>query len=68
MRIEDLHLKSRVLIKEGHSSGYGGRTGRITAVEVTVDIGEPLLIRIDPGALEIMPEDPLPPGWEEVDI
>ncbi|MNY78360.1 hypothetical protein D3C86_2185740 [compost metagenome] len=68
MRTEDLHPNIRVQISADHPSGYGGQIGRVVAVEVTVDIGEPLLIRIDPESLERMPEDPLPPGWEEFDI
>jgi len=68
MRTEELKQGMRVQIAADHKSGYGSRTGRIIAVEVTVDIGEPLLIRIDSEALEEVPEDPLPPGWEEVEI
>jgi hypothetical protein len=33
-----------------------------------VDIGEPLLVIIEPEALEEAPPNPLPPGWEEFNI
>lgn len=68
MKTEELKLGERIRIKEGHASGYGGRTGRIMAIEVTADIGEPLLIRLDPKDIEPAPDDLLPPGWEEVNI
>lgn len=65
MNIKDIDPNSRVRISAGH---WKGRTGRIKSIEVVVDIGEPLLIRLDPKDLEPVPEDPLPPGWEEVNI
>ncbi|UQZ32354.1 hypothetical protein C2I18_01585 [Paenibacillus sp. PK3_47] len=35
MKCEELNPDARVRIKEGHPSGYGGRTGKIVAIEVT---------------------------------
>ncbi|WP_438490996.1 hypothetical protein [Paenibacillus sp. IHBB 3054] len=68
MKIEELNPGGRIRIKEGHASDYGSRIGRIVAIEVTVDIGEPLLVRVNPEALEAVSEDPMPPGWEEVEV
>ncbi|KTD85779.1 hypothetical protein [Paenibacillus etheri] len=68
MKSEELSQGRRIRIKDGQPNGYGSRTGRLVAIEVIVDIGEPLLLRVGPEALEVVPEDPLPPGWEEVEI
>ncbi|WP_025692308.1 hypothetical protein [Paenibacillus zanthoxyli] len=78
MNLDEIKPGLRVRIATDHTSGYGSRTGRVVAVgtfEVNlykigalVDIGEPLLIIVEPEALDHAPEDPLPPGWEEVDI
>ncbi|BCG57500.1 hypothetical protein [Paenibacillus sp. URB8-2] len=71
MNINDITPGQRVLIAENHPSGYGGRTGRVLAKgtrTVLIDIGEPLLASIEPEYLEPAPDDPLPPGWEEVDV
>ncbi|WP_313640329.1 hypothetical protein [Paenibacillus sp.] len=68
MEAKELTLGGRIRIKKGHPNGYGDRKGRLVAIEVIVDIGEPLLLRVDPEALEVVPEDPLPPGWEEVEV
>ncbi|MEK5414512.1 hypothetical protein [Paenibacillus sp. FSL L8-0708] len=78
MKWEDLKPGMSVRIAKGHGSGYGGRRGRILAVGTfegslkrigaLVDIAEPLLVVIEPEALEEMPEDQLPPGWEEFEV
>jgi hypothetical protein len=68
MKSEELSQGRRIRIKDGHPSGYCGRNGRIIAIKVLVDIGEPLLISVDLEAIEVVPEDSLPPGWEEVEI
>ncbi|MNM22052.1 hypothetical protein D3C81_324220 [compost metagenome] len=78
MNLKDITPGLRVRIVADHSCGHGSRTGRVVAVgtfeggpqqiSVLVDIGEPLLAIIEPEALEPVPEDPLPHGWEEFNI
>lgn len=78
MRWEELKPGQAVRIVENHNSGFGGRCGRVVAVGTfigiserigaLVDIHEPLLVIIEPEALEEVGFDSLPPGWEELDI
>jgi hypothetical protein len=56
----------------------GGRCGRVVAIGTfigiserigaLIDIHEPLLIIIEPEALEEIDFEPIPPGWAEFDI
>lgn len=78
MKWEELKPGLFVQIVQGHTSGFGGRRGKVEAIGTfegyskrigaLVDIGDPLLVIIDPGGLEKVPEDPLPPGWEEFEV
>ncbi|MNC34995.1 hypothetical protein D3C75_834600 [compost metagenome] len=77
MNLKDITPGLPVRIAADHPSGHGSRTGRVVAVgtfegshmiSVLVDIGEPLLVIIEPEALEPAADEPLPPGWEEFDI
>ncbi|MBT2287963.1 hypothetical protein J7E73_02230 [Paenibacillus albidus] len=78
MKWEELKPGMPVRIAAGHESGFGGRKGRVLAIGTfegynkrigaLVDIGEPLLLIIEPEALEPVPKDPLPPGWEEFEV
>ncbi|MEK5415912.1 hypothetical protein [Paenibacillus sp. FSL L8-0708] len=68
MKVEELTLGVRVRITYGfHISKIGIVIAKGTQT-VLLDIGEPLLISELPEYLEPAPEDPLPPGWEEVEI
>ncbi|WP_339815591.1 hypothetical protein [Paenibacillus sp. FSL R5-0928] len=68
VKIEELTLGVRVCITYGiHISKIGIVIAKGTQT-VLLDIGEPLLISVLPAHLEPAPEDPLPPGWEEVEI
>ncbi|MNM31032.1 hypothetical protein D3C81_416000 [compost metagenome] len=77
MNLKDITPGLRVQIAPDHQSGHGSRTGRVVAVGTfeggyticaLVDIGEPLLAIIEPEALELAPEEPLPPGWKEFEV
>lgn len=68
MKIEELTLGVRVRIKDGFHIGKIGIVIAKGTQTVLLDIGEPLLINVLPEHLEPVPEDPLPPGWEEVEI
>lgn len=77
MNLKDITPDLRVQIAADHPSGHDSRTGRVVAVGTfegsytigaLVDIGEPLLVIIEPEALELAPEEPLPPGWEEFEV
>ncbi|MEK4878960.1 hypothetical protein MKX34_11935 [Paenibacillus sp. FSL R5-0636] len=68
MKIEELKLGVRVRIKNGfHINKIGIVIAKGTQT-VLLDIDEPLLISVLPAYLETAPENPLPPGWEEVKI
>lgn len=68
MKLEDLIYGVRVRITDGfHIDKIGIVLAKGTET-VLLDIGEPLLISEPPEHLEPLPEDPLPPGWEEVEI
>lgn len=78
MKWEELKQGLPVRIVVDHSSGFGGRSGKVVAIGTfegysmrigaLIDIGEPLLMVIEPEALEEAPEDPLAPGWEEFEL
>ncbi|MEK4997085.1 hypothetical protein [Paenibacillus sp. FSL H7-0918] len=78
MRWEDLKPGQSVHICDNHDSGFGGRCGSIVAIGTfigiserigaLIDIYEPLLIIIEPEALEDLDFESLPPGWAEFDI
>lgn len=78
MKWDELKRGLPVRIAAGHESGFGGRSGKVVAVGTfegyskrigaLIDIGEPLLLILEPEALEEAPEDPPPPGWEEFDV
>jgi hypothetical protein len=75
MKWEELKPGLPVRIIEGY---HAGKIGKVLAVGTfeggpyrigaLVDIAEPLLIIIDPNALQEVPEDPLPSGWEEFEV
>lgn len=72
MKLEELRAGLPVRITEGY---HKGKTGKVIAVGTfeggpqrigaLVDIAEPMLVIALPAALEKLPEEPLPPGWEE---
>lgn len=78
MKWEELKSGLSVRIVQGHTSGFGGRRGKVEAIGTfdgiskrtgaLIDIGEPLLVIIEPEGLEEVSEDPLPPGWEEFEV
>lgn len=68
VKIEELKLGVRVRIKEGFHIGKIGIVIAKGTETVLLDIGEPLLISEPPEHLGPAPEDPLPPGWEEVEL
>ncbi|MNB71351.1 hypothetical protein D3C75_179140 [compost metagenome] len=68
MKAEELTLGVRVRITDGFHIGKIGIVIAKGTQTVLLDIGEPLLISVLPGNLKPAPEDPLPPGWEEVEI
>jgi len=68
MKAEELTLGLRVRVKDGFHIGKIGIVLAKGTQTVLLDIGEPLLINVLPEHLEPVPEDPLPPGWEEVEI
>lgn len=68
LKIEELELGVRVHIKEGFHIGKIGIVIAKGTQTVLLDIGEPLLISELPEYLEPAPEDPLPPGWEEMEV
>jgi hypothetical protein len=78
MRWEELKSEQSVRICDNHDSGFGGRCGRVVAIGTfigiserigaLIDIHEPLLIIIEPEALEETDLELLPPGWEEFEI
>lgn len=68
MKVEELTLGVRVRIIDGFHIGKIGIVIAKGTKNVLLDIGEPLLISEPPEHLESAPKDPLPPGWEEVDI
>lgn len=68
MKIEELTLGVRVRITDGFHIGKIGIVIAKGTQTVLLDIGEPLLISELPEHLELAPEDPLLPGWEEVEI
>lgn len=66
MNLNDITPGLRVRINTGHWINRTGTVLAIGAKTVLIDIGEPLLINEPPEHLEPAPEDPLPPGWEEI--
>ncbi|WP_438497209.1 hypothetical protein [Paenibacillus sp. IHBB 3054] len=78
MKWEELKPGLPVRIAAGHESGFGGRSGKVVAVGTfegyskrigaLIDIGEPLLMVIEPEALEEEPKNPSTLGWEEFDL
>lgn len=78
MRWEELKPGQSVRICDYHNSGFSGRCGRIVAVGTfigiserigaLIDIHEPLLVIIEPEALEEIDFESLPLGWAEFDI
>ncbi|NQX45365.1 hypothetical protein HQN87_08475 [Paenibacillus tritici] len=75
MKLEDLKPGLPVQITAGY---HKGKTGKVIAVGTfeggpkqigaLVDIAEPVLVILEPGAMEKLPEKPLSPGWEEFEI
>jgi hypothetical protein len=75
MRWEELKPGLLVRITAGY---HAGKTGKVLAVGTfeggpyrigaLVDIAEPVLVILEPEALEKMLEKPLPPGWEEFEV
>ncbi|MEK4854769.1 hypothetical protein NST04_33375 [Paenibacillus sp. FSL H7-0756] len=75
MRLEELRPGLSVQITEGF---HKGKTGKVLAIGTfeggpkqigaLVDIAEPVLVILEPGALEELPEEPLTPGWEEFEV
>lgn len=78
MRIEDIRPGIDVHIIRDHPNGYGGRKGKVIAIGtfeggpktigVLVDIYEACLIVVLPEHLDPIEPDPLPPGWEEIEL
>jgi hypothetical protein len=68
VKAEELTFGLRVRIIDGFHIGKIGIVIAKGTQTVLLDIGEPLLISEPPEHLEPAPEDPLPPGWEEVEI
>jgi hypothetical protein len=68
MKLEDLIYGIRVRIITGFHTGKIGIVLAVGSKTVLLDIGEPLLISEPYEHLEPAPEDPLPPGWAEVEI
>ncbi|MGE7616094.1 hypothetical protein [Paenibacillus sp. NPDC101420] len=78
MRWEEIKPGQSVRIYDNHDSGFGGRCGRVVAIGTftgiserigaLIDIHEPLLVIIEPEALEEVDLESLQPGWEEVDL
>ncbi|WP_339316842.1 hypothetical protein [Paenibacillus sp. FSL R10-2734] len=68
MKIKDLKQGIGVQIIAGHWKDRIGTICQFAFGKIIIDIGEPLLISEPPEYLELAPEDPLPPGWEEVEV
>jgi len=78
MRWEDLKPGQSVHICDNHDSGFGGRCGSIVAIGTfigisecigaLIDIHEPLLVIIEPEALDDVDFKLMPLGWAEFDI
>lgn len=68
MNFSEITIGIRVRITVGFHLGKIGTVLAKGTETVLLDIGEPLLISEPPEHLEPAPEDPLPPGWEEVEI
>lgn len=75
MKLEELHTGLPVRITKGF---HAGKTGKVLSVGTfeggpkrigaLVEIKEPGLVILEPEALEKLPEEPLPPNWEEVEL
>lgn len=68
MNLSNIKQGDHVRITAGHWIDRIGTVSQIGDKTIVIDIGEPLLISEPPEHLEPAPEDPLPPGWEEVEI
>ncbi|WP_339314412.1 hypothetical protein [Paenibacillus sp. FSL R10-2734] len=78
MRWEELMPGQSVCICENHNSRFGERRGTVVAIGTfigisertgtLIDIHEPLLVIIEPEALEEVDFESLPLGWAEFDI
>ncbi|KHL94581.1 hypothetical protein QW71_17020 [Paenibacillus sp. IHB B 3415] len=75
MKLEELKPGLPVRIMKGH---HAGKTGKVLAIGTfeggpkrigaLVDIVELVLVIVEPEDIEELPEEPLPPGWGEVEI
>lgn len=75
MKLKELKAGLLVRITAGY---HKGKTGKVISVGTfeggpkqigaLVDIAEPALVIVLPDALEKLPEEPVPPGWEEVEL
>lgn len=75
MRLEELKPGLPVQITKGYHAGKTGKVITIGTFEggpkrigALVDIAEPVLVILEPDLLEVVPEDPLLPGWEEFEV
>lgn len=68
MNFSEITIGIRVRIITGFHTGRIGIVLAKGTQTVLLDIDEPLLINEPLEHLEPAPEDPLPPGWEEVEI
>ncbi|NOU83847.1 hypothetical protein GC101_33890 [Paenibacillus sp. LMG 31459] len=75
MKLEELKPGLPVQITKGYHAGKTGKVITIGTFEggpkrigALVDIAEPVLVIMDPEALEKLLEEPLPPGWEQFEV
>lgn len=78
MKLEDLKPGLPIRIAPEHPNGYGGRKGKVIAIGTfeggpkwigaLIDINEACLLIVEPEGLDPDQPDPLPPGWEEIEV
>lgn len=75
MKLEELRPDLQVQITAGYHKGKIGKVIAVGTFEggpkqigALLDIAEPVLVIVEPEALEELPEEPPPLGWEEVEL
>lgn len=75
MKWEQLKPGLPVRITAGYHAGKNGKVLAVGTFEggpyrigALVDITEPVLVILEPEALDTLPEEPLLPGWEKFEL